>query len=149
MASPFPFTAGQVLTAAQLNGIGEYSDYTPTFSNISFSSYTARYAIVNKMLHIWFSGALDSTVTGNIGISAPVAYAPADSKNLMSGLVFARDDNANVGYWGVVRARTSPTFQFISTTNGNTLVANTWDANAPFTWASGDILSFSIVLEAS
>jgi len=28
MASPFPFTSGQVLTAAQLNGIAELTDYS-------------------------------------------------------------------------------------------------------------------------
>jgi len=29
MANPFPFTAGQVLTAAQMNGIGETTSFTP------------------------------------------------------------------------------------------------------------------------
>ena len=149
MASPFPFSSGQVLTAAQLNSIGEYSDYTPSFTNISFSSYTARYAIVNEMMHVWFSGVLDATVSGTVEISAPVATQPTSTHTLMSGVCFALDDNTSLSYYGVVRTVTADEFTFISTTDAVGVSTNTWDAAAPFTWASGDLLSFNVVVEAS
>jgi hypothetical protein len=33
MANPFPFNVGAVLTAAQMNGIGERTSYTPTVTS--------------------------------------------------------------------------------------------------------------------
>ena len=150
MASPFPFTAGQVLTAAQLNGIGEYSAYTPTFTDISFSSYTARYAIVNKLLHVWFSGILDAAVTGAIEISAPVETAPSNTQAVFGGSCYGIDDNTGGTYFGRTLTRSDDTFRFYSSTvDGSSASGNQWDATAPFTWASGDLLSFSIVVEAS
>ena len=53
MANPFPFTAGQVLTAAQMNGIGEATiAYTPTISNGTLGNGTmsAYYSRVNKLV---------------------------------------------------------------------------------------------------
>jgi len=54
MATPFPFVAGAVLTAAQLNSIGEaYTTYTPTVTaqTGTYTSVTAtgRYTLVNKI----------------------------------------------------------------------------------------------------
>jgi hypothetical protein len=148
MANPFPFASGDVLTAANLNSIGEYTGYTPTFSNISFSSYTARYALVNGLLHVWFSGDLDAAVTGTIQISAPVATKPPSGDTLMSGACYAIDDSTNAQYNGVVLTRSDDQFRMISDIDGTSASAATWDATAPFTWASGDLLSFSLVVEA-
>ena len=35
MTSPYPFASGAVLTAAQLNAIGDYTAFTPTWSNVT------------------------------------------------------------------------------------------------------------------
>lgn len=148
MANPFPFASGDVLTAANLNSIGEYSDYTPTFTNISFASYTARYALVNGLLHVWFAGDLDSTVSGTIQISAPVATKPPTGDVIPTGNCRAIDDSTGAQYNGFTIVRSDDVFRFLSITDGMTGSAATWDAAAPFTWASGDSLSFSLVVEA-
>ena len=40
MANPYPFVAGNVLTAAQMNGIGERTSYTPTVTSVTGSITT-------------------------------------------------------------------------------------------------------------
>ena len=40
MANPFDFSAGAVLTAAQLNQIGDYESWTPTLTNITLGNGT-------------------------------------------------------------------------------------------------------------
>ena len=40
MANPYPFVANTVLTAAQLNGIGERTSYTPTVTSVTGSITT-------------------------------------------------------------------------------------------------------------
>jgi hypothetical protein len=47
------FTAGQVLTAADLNDIAVWTDYTPTFAagvTVGNGTWVAGYAIVNEIL---------------------------------------------------------------------------------------------------
>ena len=54
MASPFPFTAGQVLTAAELNEIGDVQTYTPTWTatggtpTIGNGTLSGKYAVINN-----------------------------------------------------------------------------------------------------
>lgn len=60
MATPFPFTSGQVLTAAQMNSIGEAGiTYTPTISalggTVTTASATAKYVRVNKLFFVSFT----------------------------------------------------------------------------------------------
>ena len=82
MANPFPFVAGDVLTAAELNGIGEaYIAYTPTITAAvgSFTTVSAvgRYTQVNKIV----TGYARITITTNgtaataVGMTLPIAVS--------------------------------------------------------------------------
>ena len=81
MANPFPFTAGQVLTAAQMNGIGEaWTSYTPTLIQgvaVTNTIQYAKYTQVNKLVFV--SVALKCTSAGTpnavITISLPITAA--------------------------------------------------------------------------
>lgn len=64
MANPFPFVAGSVLTAAELNGIGEAAvSFTPTFSSYTRGNGTsvAYYMRVNKLVYVYCEETLGST----------------------------------------------------------------------------------------
>jgi len=131
-----------------VGGFGEYSDYTPTFTNISFASYTYRYAVVNNLLHVWFRGVLDASVSGTISMSTPTGTKPATSDAIPLGGCRAVDDDTGLQYNGISIVRSEDVFRFLSTINGTTGSAATWDAGHPFTWASGDEISFTAVVEA-
>jgi len=80
MANPFPFSVGAVLTAAQLNGIGEAAiNYTPVVTSTtgSLTSYTAfgGYQIVNKLMRVWFNINISNNGTGAGGIRMTLPFA--------------------------------------------------------------------------
>jgi hypothetical protein len=83
MANPFPFVAGNVLTAAELNGIGEaWTSYTPAITQgvaITKTVDYAKYTRVNKFVVV--SVALNCTSAGTasntIQITLPVASVAA------------------------------------------------------------------------
>ena len=81
MANPFPFSSGAVLTAAQLNGIGEWTSFTPTFNNVSLGAsgtVAGKYAQVNDLVFWQASFDLNGTgsVSGHINMNLPVGTCP-------------------------------------------------------------------------
>jgi hypothetical protein len=74
MANPFPFTAGQVLTAAQMNGIGEaWTTFTPVWTAsttnpaIGNGTLTGKFCRVNKLIIASFEAVFGSTTTFGTG----------------------------------------------------------------------------------
>jgi hypothetical protein len=79
MANPFPFTAGQVLTAAQMNGIGERTAFTPTVSSVTGAIFVAgaldcSYMRVQKAVIVEFDITITSigTAGGAILFTLPI-----------------------------------------------------------------------------
>jgi|DEB0MinimDraft_3_1074331.scaffolds.fasta_scaffold93155_3 hypothetical protein len=150
MASPFPFTSGQVLTAAQLNGIGDYTDYSAsmTFTNFTLGNGTvaAYYAVVNDIVHYYGVVTLGSTssVTGPIQVSLPVAasksfpYEPGVVYLVESGvqniLGTCNVSGSNMDIRGV---------NVVSSLARSTSTS----ASFPFVWGTGDFFSFNIVYQ--
>jgi len=78
MANPFPFSVGAVLTAAQMNSIGEAGiAYTPTVTAGSGSfttvSATGSYLRVNKLVLVKFVVTItnNGTAGSSVGVSLP------------------------------------------------------------------------------
>ncbi len=88
MANPFPFTAGQVLTAAQLNGIGEaWTSYTPTITQVATITKTiqeCRFTQINKLVFI--KGHITLTSAGTAGNSIAVTYPSGLSPTNVTGV---------------------------------------------------------------
>jgi len=79
MATLGTFVSGQVLTAAELNAIGTWTSYTPTYTGLTIVNGTvvARWMECNKMVSFYWRytvGSSDS-VPGPHTISLPVAPA--------------------------------------------------------------------------
>jgi hypothetical protein len=85
MANPFPFVAGSVLTAAELNGIGEARLFRlhQHFTNYTRGNGTsiAYYMQVNKLVYVYVKETLGSTssVTGVISMTLPIAAVRAQA----------------------------------------------------------------------
>lgn len=140
------FSAGDVLTAADLNAIGTYDDYTPSFSGIAFSSYTARYTRINDMVHVYVTGVLSGAVTTTIAVSLPVNSLVPSIDLTRWGTATAFDTGSNNYREGRVELRSS----IVRFWGFNSSAANNrWDSAYPFTWASGDLFSFDLTYEAA
>ena len=78
MSNPFPFVAASVLTAAELNGIGEaWTSFTPviTIGNTpTFTTQYSKYARVNKIIMWRFSFLLSQagTASNAVVLTLPV-----------------------------------------------------------------------------
>ena len=90
MANPFPFVAGEVLTAADMNGIGEWTDYTalltatgtnPTLGTGALNS--SRYARIQNLIiyqyFVQFGSSGVNAGSGGYKISLPVPAAGTTS----------------------------------------------------------------------
>jgi hypothetical protein len=148
MANPFPFTAGQVLTAAQMNGIGERVAFTPTWvSGLTVGNGTQSFSYVRVQNLIFISGKFilgsTSAVTGNIGFSTPITSSNQADVSYC-GDVFMQD--AGVGSVLGFVAYSSNTF-FIQSflTSGTYPTPQGFSATIPFTWSNTDTISVNIV----
>jgi hypothetical protein len=152
MANPFPFTAGQVLTAAQMNGIGEAgTTFTPTWTGYTRGNGTtvAYYVRVNKLVYVYVEETLGSTSsmgsapTLTLPITAARTQAVSPSRNRID------DTGANV-YWGTtVPISTTQVVVYADLVSGTYTAFAGITATIPMTWASTDKFAIAFVYEAA
>jgi hypothetical protein len=153
MANPFPFTAGQVLTAAQMNGIGEAAvSFTPTWSGLTVGNATQvwRYQRVNKLVFVYGSTTFGSTtsVTGIIQFQPPIA-AVAPVATLYHGDVWL-DDTGTGTIAGMMLQTTATNFYPCYFNNAGAFeTVSAMTSTAPFTWATGDSIRVQFFYEAA
>jgi hypothetical protein len=153
MANPFPFVAGSVLTAAELNGIGEAStSFTPTWSGLTVGNATQvwKYQRVNKLVFVYGIITFGSTtsVTGVMNFTPPIA-AVAPSGNIYHGAVTIDDTGTGV-IAGMILQTSATNFYpayFNNSVNYETISAMT--STAPFTWTTGDVIKVQFYYEAA
>jgi hypothetical protein len=154
MANPFPFVAGAVLEAAQLNGIGEATTaYTPTLGGITIGNGTvaAYYTRVNKLIYGSISISLGSTssITTTVTFSLPVTAA-ANSAGLLMGNGYYFDTSTGETYLGVsFRSNTTTCTPFVSNANSTYLVRSIINATVPVVFGNGDLLVYQFAYEAA
>ena len=150
MANPFPFVAGAVLTAAQLNGIGEATAFTPTLNNVTVGNgtLTGSYVRVNKLCFVSVSFALGSTssVTGSISFNLP--FTAASSNFYGSNAVI--NDTGTSNFVGIVYSATTTTATLaIQNVAGTYPLRTATSATVPMTWAVSDQFTMNIVYEVA
>jgi hypothetical protein len=153
MANPFPFTAGQVLTAAQMNGIGEaMTAYTPTVANFTTGNgtVTGRFTRINKMIFATVKITLGSTsaITGSITITNPVT-GTAGSGSLISGGGFYFDSSTSETYVGFCLQGTTAITPFITFAGATYATRSLINATIPVVFGSGDLINYSFCYEAA
>jgi hypothetical protein len=146
MANPFPFTAGQVLEAAQLNGIGETTSFTPTWSGLTVGNGTLNYAtyvLVQNLVFVQVQFTLGSTsaVTGNINITTPVTSSEP-TQGIIGNSSFS-DVSAGASLTGVVSMVTELLQALPVNAAGTYASTAVTSATVPFTWATGDVVRFT------
>jgi hypothetical protein len=152
MANPFPFVAGDVLTAAELNSIGEaWTSYTPVIkggaTTVTATIQYAKYAQVNKVVWVRVNATVTSAgaVNGAISITLPTTLASTQfSANAIAGGFFIRD-SGTAFYSGVAIINDATTVLGISYNSGD-FMGNSGPA---MTLASGDVVSMFVCYEVA
>lgn len=143
MATPFPFVAGQVLTAAQMNSMNEAVSFTPSITSLSIGNgtRTGTYFLQNKVLYFEVTITFGSTTTlgANPDLTLPFAVNGFIQFNPILNTTLFFDSSPTGFYIGTVVVITSTTVRFISQTAGGTYVQiQDLSATLPFTWATND-----------
>ena len=152
MANPFPFVAGDVLLAAELNGIGEASaSFTATITNYTRGNGTsvARFIRINKLIYVYGKETLGSTssVTGEIRPGFP--FTSANTQSVSLG-VCNLNDSGTLAVVGFVSPLSTTTCALRAiNVSGTILGQGTTNATTPFTWTTGDFFEYSYVYEVA
>jgi len=143
MASPFPFTSGQVLTAAQLNSIGEATAFTPSWNNLTPGNAVEswHYVQVNEVVHFTGQTRIGSTtsITGLPQFQFPVGtqLSPVGSLGGIATYFDTGSSVINVGLMDLVGGY----IRFFNYTVSGSLVGFAGvSASSPFTFATNDII---------
>jgi len=147
MANPFPFSSGDVLTAANLNSIGEMTSFTTTATNISISSQDCWFCQVNELVVARYYVVFSSAASGNILLSLPVAmtgYSAAYPAGAMGYGLCVDATGSNAYEMQLARdLSTTTNMRFFSQAYGSAF--SQVDNTTPFTWASGDTMRFTTI----
>jgi hypothetical protein len=152
MANPFPFVAGDVLTAAELNGIGEaWTSYTPVIkggaTTVTATIQYAKWAQVNKIVWVQVRATVTSAGAANgiINVTLPTGLAvltPSNQRNIGSFMI----EDTGVGFFSGVAVSTNGTsIQAFGTNVGDFMGGQ----SPAMTLANNDIIGFSVCYEVA
>lgn len=151
MATLGTFVAGQVLTAAELNAIGTWTTFTPTWkfgANAITSTNAGRYTVVNEIVIVQaYMNYTSKAGGGDLNLTVPAAAAidPLAS-NFRTGYGSTFDLNVAQSYtFDVYHDSASTTvFKFLLGTPGF-IISDT----SPFTFAASDEVFCTIIGKAA
>lgn len=150
MANPFNFSSGAILTAAQLNSIGDWQSWTPVWSDLTIGNATnvGFYAEVNEIVYFQLKLVWGSTTnaTSYFECEAPVNEID-DTVTYQSagGCVFynvgtALHSGQSIAFKSGSTAYLVPWWQGYSSGIGTFIYMGNPNASNPFTWTTGDFL---------
>ena len=151
MTNPFPFTAGDVLNAADLNAIGETeTSWTPNFLTgvtVGNGTVSGFYQRVNDFVIVQGSFVLGSTsaITGDVRVDVPINAI--DTFELSNSIVAQFRDASAANYWrgcgfpfsgGQVRIRA-----LLRDTSANYVYARALSSTTPLNWTTDDRIEWT------
>ena len=151
MANPYPFVAGAVLTAAELNGIGEYTAYTPTLTNLTLGNGTLsfRFGRVNKFIHVIGRVTFGSTtsITGSVTATLPVTATFDITQSV--GLSRCSDATGDTNQGRVSLSSSTICTPNVDSVSGARIITQGFSATVPFTWTTSDSIAVAFYYEAA
>ena len=143
------FSAGQILTATDLNDIATWTDYTPSFAGgvtVGNGTWAAGYAIVNKILFFQGTFTLGSTsaITGSVTLTVPDSRTLFLPNQKIVGDAYFRVGSVPYDYYGpVIQTSTTVVTINVYETSGTYLDRRALAAAVPITWRAGDLIKIS------
>lgn len=138
MASPFPFTGGNILNAQDLNDIGDLETFTPTWNNVTLgASGTAvgKYGQIQNLVFYKASFNLGGTgsITGHVNLSLPVGTGDTSTTYHVAAQTWVRPTGSTI-YHGMGYQASSTVFLYSYLTGGTAATAQSVNASGPATW---------------
>jgi len=151
MTSPFDFSSGAVITAAQLNAIADFESWTPSWTNLTVGSATvqAQYAQINELVfwQLEFTGASDTvySTSGPFQFTLPV-NSVSDLQYPPMGTGWLRPDKSGTLFFGQVVGISSTTAGiYCQAANATFSFAHITKSNAPDNWlTSGNLADMQL-----
>lgn len=149
MTSPFPFVAGAVLNAADLNAIGEAETWTPNFLTgvtLGDGTLSGTYQRVNDFVIVQGAFELGSTsaITGDVRVDVPITAI--GTYDLSTSTFVQMIDTSLNRHWkggGFSYAGTQVRLRAYYTYTNNYVYAASISGTIPFNWTTGDRLNWS------
>ena len=153
MATFGTFTTGQVLTAAELNALGTWTSFTPTWSGITVGNGTNNgvYSVINKILFVKtrFTFGTTSVMTGFPQITLPASLTAATTNQQIFGTAVS-EDAGNASYVGsCYLISTTAVRGYVNLTSGTYGRLENITATVPHTWGNLDTLLFDFMLQVN
>jgi hypothetical protein len=146
----FPFSSGDVLTAADMNGIGSWVSFTPSWNNFTIGNGIENwwYCVVNEMLFISGRTVWGNTTSQTGALQMEIPYGtsimnlaqPVGSANYL-------ENTSGTNYVGFITTQSSTTLGFREFNVSGSFVtqANVF-ATSPFTWNLNDSIRATMTL---
>ena len=141
----FPFSSGDVLTAADMNAIGDWTSFTPTFNNVTLGAsgtVVGRYAVVNDLVFYTVKFDLGGTgsVSGQITFDVPVGTPDSSNQYATSHMGWCRPATTFYHAMGFSGNSTTQIYSYAYKINVGTYSNITpTSATVPATWTSNGI----------
>jgi hypothetical protein len=148
MATLGNFTSGSVLSAAELNAIGTWQDFTPNWSGLTEGNAPTtiyKYCQINEIVFVkaYIEFGSTTAITGSVTFEPPVASDNYFSE-FSQGNVLCEDSNGT-DYWGTLfRLNSTTSTVRVYNSSGTYLASTDLSSTVPFTWATGDKLSIEM-----
>jgi hypothetical protein len=149
---PYPFSAGEILTAANLNdSLGVSASWVPTWTNLTVGNGTvsAREASFGPFQFFYIQLVWGSTtsISGAVSLaSVPVNVFNSSNAEILSQ-VKCTDTSATATYSGHLNVASASTMNVRKMADsgiaGNPTQEAAITATAPFTWTTADVLQIA------
>jgi hypothetical protein len=153
MPGPGTWSAGDILTAADLNAIGVWESYTPVLSQNGTRTATvnyAKYTQINKLcvVNVDLTCTTSGSASNEIRVSLPVAAtSSATALDAANGSGFFYDDSGTDVILFTVGLHNTTNVHFLTDTSINNFSG--LGANPNITLANDDRISFSMTYEVA
>jgi len=146
MATLGTFVSGQVLTAAELNDIGTWTDFTPVWTNLTVGNgtVTARYCQINDIVFVVGGITFGSTtsISGSVSINHPVGSRAAGVDHPYNGVTQFVDAGTTVFIGHPIVFSTTANFRVLNAASTYAQIA-VLSSTIPFTWTTNDQITFT------
>lgn len=147
MATLGNFVSGQVLTAAELNAIGTYTSFTPTWGNVTVGDGTSSgyYCQINEFVHWSCELVFGSTtsITGNVSIDYPVTPTYGLYRSAAGAQCVLEDSTGTDYYGGLFRVNNTQATVRVFNSSATYVTPTAVTSTVPFTWATNDRITIN------
>ena len=137
--------------ATGLKYSGTWTSFTPTWTNLTVGNGTGvyKYQQIGKQVFARYKFTLGSTSAIGTNPNVTLPINPASGTGGFSSFTLSMTDSGVGGFSGNVAEDTNKLYLSSGQTGGTFLTGGTITATSPFTWTTGDFLTFDVYYEVA